>query len=92
MDMTDEERHEKTEEFKQEMLGLLHKYSPYLGPQMGDAGVFVNNEQTLPTDVILVVNWMDMESSNSFLSGIPVSDTGESTMIGMLWRIMNMIG
>lgn len=92
MDSNEIEIAEKIDEFRNKMTGLLNEYAPYLGPQDGDAELRVNNEETVVTDVLVVVNWMDLDSSNSFLHAYPVTDTNPSMLVGMLYRALNLIG
>lgn len=91
MELSDEERDKQYEEFKDELLKLIHKYSHVAGPVGEEYGVAVNADETLPTDVILLVNWMDMETSNGFLNMHIPNKTNPSMIIGMLYRATNFI-
>lgn len=78
-------------EFKQEILSVMNKYAEIIGPQNGDEGQTVNTKETIPTDVFVVTNWMDMDTSNSFLCGYSITRTNPSMLLGMLMRITETI-
>lgn len=89
--MTPEEKEEKYEEFKEELIKLIHKYSEVAGPSDEEYEVHVNSSETIPTDIILLVNWMDMDTSNGFLNMHIPNKTNPSMIIGMLYRATNFI-
>ena len=81
------ELNEEWADFRNEMLSVLQKYAHIVGPQDGDEGVEVNNQETVPTDAIVVVNWHDMDTNSSFLSGYPLTKSNPSMLLGMLIRV-----
>ena len=89
MEVSDAEYAAHMEDFNQELLSLLLKYAPILGPQNGDAGVEVNDRLTTPTDVALLVNWLDMDTNNSFFNMFVPTRSNECTIIGMVWKAGN---
>jgi len=89
--MSEEEREAHYEEFKEELLALIHKYSEVAGPSANEYEVPVNSSETIPTDVILLVNWMDMDTSNGFLNMHIPNKTNPSMILGMLYRATNFI-
>lgn len=91
MELSEEEYDRKYEEFKTEMMGVLNKWAPIIGPQNGDMDVEINDQQTVATDAVVVVNWMDLDTSNSFLVGHILTKTNPSMLIGMLWRTTKMM-
>ena len=91
MTMNEEEREAHYEDFKEELIKLIHKYSEVAGPSGEDEEVHVNTSETIPTDIILLVNWMDMDTSNGFLNMHTPNNTNPSMILGMLYRATNFI-
>ena len=89
--MIPEEKEAHYEDFKEELIKLIHKYSEVVGPGDEEYEVSVNSSETIPTDIILLVNWMDMDTSNGFLNMHIPNKTNPSMILGMLYRATNFI-
>lgn len=93
-EISEDEHRAKLEEFKAEVLRLANEFAPYIGPQKHDdceVGEQIDNEETIATDVLMVINWQDMASGGSFLDLYPITRTNPSMMVGMLYRTANFI-
>ena len=89
--MTDDRSSEEWAKFRTEILEVLNKYAHVVGPQDGDEGIPVNNKETMPTDVFVVTNWLDMDTSNGFLCGYAITKSNPSMLLGMLMRVADTI-